>query len=112
MPVTTARLDKLFRDFRKAGYFAKQDFWCCQSCAWSAVPDKVTKTVFYHNQDAEAIVDGELVRSLYLAWKGNGEEICNIIRANGMRAEWNGSEDKRIEIVPEIEPLELTFELT
>jgi hypothetical protein len=103
MPVTKAMLDKLFRDFRKAGYFAKQDFWCCQSCAWAAVPDETIKTVFYHNQDAEAIVDGELMRPLHLAWNGNGDEICNIIRSNGMNVEWDGSEDNRMAIQPDFE---------
>ena len=31
---------KAFRELRKYGYIAKQNFWCCQSCAWADLTDK------------------------------------------------------------------------
>jgi hypothetical protein len=98
MPVTTSKLNKLFRDFRKAGYFAKQNFWCCQSCALSAI--QVSKYVFYHRQDADGIVDKQLVRPLHLKWGGNGWEICKIINDNGISFMWTHDTDKTIEILP------------
>jgi hypothetical protein len=47
------RLNEAFKDLRKSGYFARQNFQCCQSCAWAAIPEeKEEKVVFYHQQDA------------------------------------------------------------
>jgi hypothetical protein len=45
-------LTKAFAELRKNGYFAKQNFLCCQSCGWAALSDEEAKNaVFYHNQD-------------------------------------------------------------
>ena len=57
-----ANLNQAFKDLRKLGYFARQNFWCCQSCAWAAVPVNVKKVVFYHKQDADELKEtGEAV---------------------------------------------------
>ena len=95
-------INKMFREFRKAGYYAKQDFWCCQSCGWSALTDQqAEKAIFYHRQDKEGAFDGvRLVDSLMLAWSGDGNEICNILKNYGLKVEWDGSPDKRIAILP------------
>lgn len=86
-------LTKAFRELRKAGYFAKQNFTCCQTCAWAEVPDGVEKVVFYHQQDNESKKQGE---PFYLAWSGDGHEIQRILKKNGVKTKWSGSEDKRI----------------
>jgi hypothetical protein len=45
-------LTKAFAELRKNGYFAKQNFLCCQSCGWAELSEKeAEKVVFYHNQD-------------------------------------------------------------
>jgi hypothetical protein len=45
-------LTKAFNALRKNGYFARQNFMCCQTCEWAAVPEKnESKVVFYHSQD-------------------------------------------------------------
>jgi hypothetical protein len=88
------KLNSAFRQLRKAGYFAKQNFWCCQTCAWSDVPDEYeNKAVFYHRQDTPNIKE---FGHVHLAWAGDGEEICNILRENGLKVIWDGSENKRI----------------
>jgi hypothetical protein len=97
--VTKQQINKVFRELRKFGYFAKQNWWCCQSCGWADISDEEQKVVFYHDQDADAIENMVLVRPLYLAWRGNGEEICDIIRSCGLSISWDGSEDKRIAIL-------------
>lgn len=86
-------LTKAFRELRKVGYFAKQNFTCCQTCAWAEVPDGVEKVVFYHNQDNETKKQGE---PFHLAWSGDGREIQRILKKNGVKTKWSGSEDKRI----------------
>lgn len=89
-------LSKSFRELRKNGYFAKQDFMCCQSCGWAAIPDEQTKkAIFYHAQDKADIKEKNEV---YLAWRGNGKEIVEIFERNGLIVDWNGSENTRIRV--------------
>lgn len=90
-------LTNAFRALRKAGYFARQNFWCCQGCGWSAVPkEKTEKVVFYHKQDSERMRAG---RPFYLAWSGDGAEICRILQTSGIETKWNGDKSTRIEVV-------------
>ena len=86
----------------------KQNFCDCQSCGWAEIADKhlnAEKIVFYHLQDAEAFsngpyMSGVLNKSLFLAWTGDGNEICDIARACGLIVEWNGQGNTRIAIQP------------
>lgn len=90
-------LNAAFRELRKAGYFAKQNFMCCQTCGCSKVPDeKEDRYVFYHSQDND-----DLKRSgiCYLSWAGNGREICDILNRNGVQTDWDGSPYSRIKII-------------
>jgi hypothetical protein len=88
------KLTKSFRELRKMGYFARQNFKCCQSCGCSAIPEELKdKYIFYHYQD-----NGDLLRhgECYLAWSGNGEQIVKILKQNDVIVEWDGSQDTRI----------------
>lgn len=94
-------LSKAFKDLRKHGYFARQNFMCCQSCGWAAVPDgKEDKVVFFHNQDNEEKKDG---KPFMLAWAGDGNLICDVLRDNGIVVEWEGTSDRRICVVSNYE---------
>ena len=63
------RINNAFKELRKRGYFARQNFMCCQTCGWAGVPDnKADKAVFYHAQDKEHL---EKTGKLYLAWAGD-----------------------------------------
>jgi len=100
---TKDKVNKVFRLLRKAGYFAQQDYWCCQNCAWNAMTgEQAEKAVFYHHQDNDAWKDKELKEKLYLAWSGDGNEIVNIIHSVGLETEWDGTENNRIQILPTI----------
>lgn len=88
-----SRLNEAFKDLRKAGYFARQNFQCCQSCAWSMVPkEKSDKVVFYHQQDADHKEDNEM----YVGWAGDGKEICDIFDKHYIDTEWDGTSNTRI----------------
>jgi hypothetical protein len=87
-----SQITAAFRKLRKAGYIAKQKFWCCQSCGWAALPDDAEKVVFYHAQDADCIQNGDF----YLAWAGDGQEIVSIFNSCGIVATWSGTNDSRI----------------
>ncbi len=94
--MSQSNVTKSFKELRSIGYFARQNFTCCQSCGWAEVPeDKSERAVFYHNQDYRSYKDGG---DLYLAWAGDGDEICDILRGNGLEVEWEGSKDTRIRI--------------
>lgn len=102
---TKAQVNKAFRDLRKAGYIARQNFWCCMSCGFSAMQQKypdAKKVVFYHNQDNEAWDKDTktLTDRLYLAWDGDGAEIVDILEKAGLEVIWNGTEGMRIGILP------------
>lgn len=88
------KLNKLFDALEAEGYFARQDFMCCQSCACYEIPeDKGSKYVFYHQQDTENAIESN---SLHLAWAGNGKEIVRLAEEAGLIVEWEGTEAKRI----------------
>ena len=89
-----SKITEAFKELRKLGYFARQNFLCCQTCAWHGVPDeKGERAVFYHNQDNESLKsDGKC----HLAWSGNGTEIVSVLNKHGVKTEWDGSSNKRI----------------
>jgi hypothetical protein len=89
------QITQAFRELRKKGYFARQNYWCCQSCAWASLPSETTKAVFYHEQDN---YDLKKKNSCYLSWIGNGREITDTLNKYGILTEWNGKEDTRIRI--------------
>lgn len=92
-----SNLTKAFRELRKHGYFARQNFTCCQTCGWAEVPDdKSEKVVFYHSQDNDNKMKNE---SFYLSWCGDGNQIQTILRENGVETRWEGTQDKRIEVI-------------
>lgn len=93
--MSASNLTKAFRALRRAGYFARQNFKCCQTCAWSAIPED-TKCVFYHKQDADRLRNEGAVP---LMWEGNGKEIVNIFKAHDLAAVWNGSDAGRIVVL-------------
>ena len=84
-------------ELRSLGYFARQNFWCCQTCAWHAIPDEqLEKSVFFHAQDAE---DLRKKGECYLSWSGDGEEIISVLNKHGIQTDWEGSETQRIKII-------------
>lgn len=93
---TKQQLNQAFRELRKAGYFARQNFWCCSSCACADIPQAYgNKFVFYHKQAGENLQhEGQC----YLQWgmDGNAHEIVDILRKNGVQASWEGSENNAI----------------
>ena len=88
-----SRLKEAFKDLRKAGYFARQNFTCCQLCAWAEIPEeKSNKVVFYHQQDAAGKADDEM----YVGWAGDGKEIGGIFAKHRIDTEWECTSNTRI----------------
>lgn len=99
IPMETVRelktkLRKSFSQLRKEGYFARQNFLCCQSCGWAGVPEnKANSAVFYHKQDNDGLYSRG---DAYLAWSGDGNRIVEVLRSNNVKVEWNGEQNQRI----------------
>lgn len=86
-------LNRAFKSLENAGYYAKQNYWCCSSCAWSDIGNSRDKVVFYHEQDADMLRE---CGKVYLAWSGDAREIVAILKGAGLIVEWNGDPNTRI----------------
>ena len=112
-----AKINKVFKNLRKQGYFVRQSFWCCQTCGCAAVPpDHENRYVFYHKQDREVLdKNGNITMKfggvLNLAWAGSGSQISQAIKDEGLRVRWSGTEDKRIGIVGQEMPDDVYLKL-
>ena len=122
----SANLTKAFARLRKQGIFARQNYWCCQSCGCASVgndvrenPGKYLGYVFYHGQDNERRRKN---KDFYLAYGTvedsplTAEKVAELVLENlavhGIKAEWNGDTGTRIKIVqqqpePEFDPIAL-----
>ena len=89
------QINAAFKELDAAGIFARQNFWCCQSCGWADVPDTAETAVFYHRQDTPGIKEG----NLYLAHRGDTGAIVHILSRH-VNVHWDGTEYKRILITP------------
>lgn len=89
-----AELNNGFKALRKKGYWARQNWTCCQSCGWYEVPDdKADKAVFYHKQDGAQLKESN--PKVYLAWAGDGNEITSVLK-EFVQVEWDGNNSTRI----------------
>ena len=114
---TREQIQRLFRNLRKVGLFARMSYWCCSSCGWCAAAHEVKPEqrgiVFFHQQDAEALSGHQLCGKIYLAFGSNDEnckdpmpaaEVAATITMEaaklGIPFEWNGSETTRVALLP------------
>lgn len=120
------RLTKVFRELRKQGLIARQNFLCCGNCAGSQIACDITEMidkgkdrasikgcVFYHQQDAERFregydlwlafgnVDTEKYGKVGLSTVAVGYMVCAELAKAGIRYEWDGNESKRISVKAE-----------
>ncbi len=94
------KLNELFKQLRKEGFVARQNFMCCQTCALAELDAKGIKDgdnyTFYHRQDKEYF---DKNNRLMLAWGGNGTKIATLAQKLGIMVNWNGTDNQRIELV-------------
>ena len=102
--VMKSKLNDAFRLLRKAGFVAKQNWKCCQSCGCAALPEKALKYIFYHHQGTDNLKERG---SVYMTW-GSSEDLSEekytemaneaiqIFNRVGLVTEWEGSSATRI----------------
>lgn len=109
------RLDAAFAALEQAGVVARQHFTCCGTCGLAEIDREIAAAeagggrargyTFYHWQDTEAAVEGYGICLYYGACEEGeaadlavGHEIASELRRQGLRPEWNGRLDTRIEV--------------
>jgi len=118
VPVTKMDINHFFKALHKAGFFARQSYWCCNTCGCAALEKDLKPKhrgwVFYNRQDASAFRSRRydwkiiLLDDLYLTFgdtKGNmnvtkriGREVEVIALRCGLLVDWNGDPQTRIRI--------------
>lgn len=114
VPVPKEGINALFRELRKEGIIARQNFLCCMTCGFSAManlekqPRNATKVgeVFYHSQKADDYKeDGNLMLHYgttdYGAKQGySSEDVGRIVTDAatklGLPWRWNGDSGRCI----------------
>lgn len=98
--------NQIFRDLRKQGFIARQNYKCCQLHGWDAMVSEYgvnseSNVVFYDIQDYDAFNnDNILTKTIYLSWQGDGDKIVEVIKKYGYKVDWSRSENMRIGVIP------------
>lgn len=89
----SAAVERSFNRLRINGYRCEQDWECCMTCGWDAMPwADADHTVWYHSQDRDnAITSGKLM----LVWQGDSVLIREAFEAEGLAVEHDGTVEKR-----------------
>ncbi len=106
-------LNNAFKEFRKMGFIARQNYLCCQTCGFAGANTLVEEAqakgknvigiVFYHAQDNERKRDGG---DFHMSYDGVGDTdqetagklICKVLKRNDVVYDWNGDTGTRIGI--------------
>jgi hypothetical protein len=93
-----------FAELNKQGIFAAQNWWCDTTGGHDLMETLVPKEAsyaFYHSQDDDYLREREnnnMPPQVMLAWRGDAERICEILRSVGLGVDWDGDSDERIRV--------------
>jgi hypothetical protein len=120
-------LNRAFKELRKMGFLARQNFLCCNTCGDSASAtqaeklidkdaanrDKIKGTVFYHKQATQSMNKGcdlfvnygqlDTCRfgAIGISDLLVGKTACEVFRKHGLNVIWDGDTARKIQIVNE-----------
>lgn len=117
------RIDAAFEALNARGIMARHNWTCCCNCGHAEMPNEFDRIhgvwegqpiigyAFYHNQDVEAVAEGDpLHLSTCATTPTDSEEefnqhceriaaaVADVLRTHGLNVEWNGSPSYRIRI--------------
>ncbi len=109
------RLTSAFADLEGRGILAREDYACCRNCGTkearveleesSAAGQAPMGFAFFHMQDTERVVEGGPLMICFGDQDDTdsgttkvGEQVVAALRGAGLRTDWNGSPDSRIEV--------------
>lgn len=125
---TRKKVTDVFVKLRKEGFLARANFRCCQTCAGyelaekaSAFADhgkKVSGCVYWHNQDEESwrkygtlflafgVLDTKKHGEIGQPTVTQGKRIVQLLTEAGLATKWDGTAERRIEVLGEKEIVE------
>lgn len=95
---TRDRLRKAFAFLRKkenGHWFARMNFWCCQTCAWCEVPEGRENVLFWHGQDDDSFKETDKVT---ITHAGETEKAVEVLKEFGLIVDWDGTDCQRLEV--------------
>lgn len=114
-----AAVTAAFKELRREGFAARQNFMCCGGCAGSAMPDD-KPGVYYHRQaDDRSWHDGHgwtkgqrvdyLCSTLHISYgdvdggddREVGIKLYHALQRNGLHVEWDGNPANCVIVLPE-----------
>jgi len=115
-------LSLVFKELRKRGFLARQNFKCCGNCAGYALTNEavvkvgagktVRGSVFYHRQDRQHFEHSGKLMIRYGSLDSNelgvigedttkiGQEVVAVFETHGIKVQWNGDSSQCIEVFP------------
>ncbi|MCY1018577.1 DUF6891 domain-containing protein [Pyxidicoccus sp. MSG2] len=117
-PTLNDAIDSAFDELNQRGIVALENAGYTMSDGWSDVNEVASYqdtpprgAVFYHGQDLERGVAGQGLMLAFGAYENNsakhaaaslaiGREVCEVLGRHGVKTEWNGSVEERIQIPP------------
>lgn len=89
-------VERAMNRLRLQGYRCEQDWQCCMTCGWDAIPWRdADQAVWYHRQDLDHALRGE---PLEFVWTGDAQVIREALEVEGLVVEHDGSITKRIRV--------------
>lgn len=120
--VNKERLNLAFKNLRKHGLLARQNYWCCSGCACCAITQdaeklvgrgkRVTGGVYYHKQAGDrlraggefyvgfGVITSEKYGKLGTTDEDIGRLVVSEFTKAGLRVQWDGNADKSILVQP------------
>lgn len=93
---------KAFKELRSDGWFAEQDFMCCQTCGLAETPDD-KPYIFYHIQDTDTLNDyGYTYLSFGQMTDRQMKHCVSVLDKHMLCPEWDGDYKTRIRINPSV----------
>jgi hypothetical protein len=108
-PSERVRLNRAFTRIRKAGGLT-QTGMCCQSCSWASVQrmkgwhDEATIAIHHAQGTMFSFPPGSggwMQDPLHIYHDGDSEFICEALRSEGLRVEWDGDKNLAIVVHPD-----------
>ena len=89
-------VERSFNRLRLNGYRCEQNWQCCMTCGWAAIPwEHADQCVWYHSQDRDCAMQ---TGRLFLAWQGDAALIREAFEAEGLTVEHDGTIEKRFQV--------------
>lgn len=113
------RINLVFRQLRKEGIVAKQNFTCCNTCGMYEMGENHPGKdyVFYHAQATSDLQDEGFVY-LNFGTVHAAQRLADLAAKAGLKVTWNGSEDRKVRLdlpgkslILATEPLDAKLEL-